>query len=91
MPALHIRRLTPPTVYCIILYESSDTAGDPLNLVSSALYHSAKPFSLCIDQFGRDMKVVRYTILLPCLRGMGQGFCVACWHLYLMLILVVGL
>ena len=32
--------LTLPTVYCINLYALSDIAGDPLNLVSSALHHS---------------------------------------------------
>ena len=34
-----MQRLTLPTVYCVILYALSDTAGNRLNSVLSALHH----------------------------------------------------
>ena len=35
-----MQRLTLPTMYCIILYASSKTVSNSLNLVLSAFYHS---------------------------------------------------
>ena len=54
-------------VYCIILYALSDAAGNPLNLVSSALHYSSTPLQFLrrLIQKGPGSCLVYHTLALP--------------------------